>query len=394
MYVLPLNVLKAAAAAAILFGFASFAAAQSPCQDGVIRLGAISTITGPADLSDVPLASKAVFDDLNAAGGIKGCKIEYSIADDKADPAVAAQVARDLIDNQEIVGLVGSASLLDCAVNAQFYKRRQISSVHGLGADAACFNSSTIAPVNAGQYTMMTIMGRFAVEELKSKAVCAMFVVIGGTKEAFNQSVEEFESLTGTKMRLVDFTLPPQGDLTPFLIKVREAGCDAVITNESEPGMIQWMKTVEDQKMTGINWLFFATAYTDRAAQVLAKTKQPVYAGAEWEPFTDSNSAANSVWRDTMKRANRPLNGLSQGGVMAAQILVDVIKGINGPITRETVTQALEEMAPNNNPLGGNPYQFGKKPKHAPMRSAKVVQLRDGAWSVVTNQWLSLSPLN
>ena len=74
------------------------------------------------DLSDAPKATKAVFDQLNEAGGINGCKIEYTIADDKADPQVAAQAARDLIDNKEVVVLGGGASLLDCAVNAGTYR--------------------------------------------------------------------------------------------------------------------------------------------------------------------------------------------------------------------------------------------------------------------------------
>jgi branched-chain amino acid transport system substrate-binding protein len=237
---------------------------------------------------------------------------------------------------------------------------------------------------------MTTIMGKFAVDTLGSKAVCALFVVIGGTQEAFKQSISEFETLTKQKMRMVDLTLPPQGDLTPFLIKARDSGCDAVITNESEPGTIQWMKTVEDQKITGINWLFLAPAYTEQIAKVLAKTAQPVYAGAEWEPFTDTGSAANAGWSSAMKRANRPPTGLSQGGVMSAQIFVDVLKGLDGPVTRENVTKALQAMKPVSNPLGGNPYQFGADAAHAPMHAAKVVKLENGTWKVVTANWLVL----
>ena len=51
-------------------------------------------------------------------GTLNNGQIYVEVPDDKADPAVAAQAARDLIDNKEAVALVGSGSLLDCAVNA------------------------------------------------------------------------------------------------------------------------------------------------------------------------------------------------------------------------------------------------------------------------------------
>lgn len=128
------------AACALLATGAS--AAGPTCTDGKIVVGAVSTITGPADFSEVPKAAKAMFDQVNASGGINGCMIDYTIADDKADPQVAAQSARDLVDNKGAVVMAGSASLLDCAVNAGYYDKQGILSVHGLGVDPVCFNSS------------------------------------------------------------------------------------------------------------------------------------------------------------------------------------------------------------------------------------------------------------
>ena len=47
----------------------SVLAAGPTCPDGPIKLGAISTVTGPADFSEVPKAAKAMYDAVNAAGG-------------------------------------------------------------------------------------------------------------------------------------------------------------------------------------------------------------------------------------------------------------------------------------------------------------------------------------
>lgn len=385
---------SALAGLALAAGGGSASAAGPTCPDGPIQIGAVSTITGPADFSEVPNAAKAMFDEVNAAGGVNGCKIEYSIADDKADPAVAAQAARDLIDNKEVVALVGSASLLDCAVNAPTYKRKEVMSVQGLGVDPACFNSPTIAPVNVGPYTLTTAMGLFATNTLKAENFCAFFIIIGGTQEAYGKAIENWEKITGKKATLVDLTLPLSGDLTPYLIKARDAGCDAVVTNSVEPGVVQWVKTAEAQKMSGIDWLFLSPGYTDQVAAALAGTDQPVYVGTEWEPYTEQGSAANAEWIAAMKKADRPLTAFSQGGYMAADIFLEVLKSIDGEVTRESVTEALHQMQPISHPLAGSPYVFGEASAHAPMQATKVMRLEGDKWTVQTPDWVVLPPLN
>lgn len=366
------------------------AAAGPTCASGSIKLGAVSTITGPADFSEVPKATQAAFDAVNAAGGVNGCKIEYTIADDKADPAVAAQAARDLIDNQEVVALVGSASLLDCAVNATTYDRKKVLSVQGLGVDAACFSSPSVAPVNVGPYTLSTAVAFYATNVLKTQKLCAFFIIIGGTQEAYKKGIENWEKLSGQKIHLLDLTLPFQGDLTPYVIKARDAGCDAVLTNQVEPQVVQLIKTVDAQKITGINWLFLAPGYTEQVATALADTTQPIYVGTEWEPYTEKGSEANKQWTADMEKAGRPLTAFSQGGYLAAQVFLEVLKGIDGEVTRESVTQALLAMTPITNPLAGSPYVFGEAAAHNPMQATKIMKLEKGAWAVQTPDWVVL----
>jgi len=385
------RLLAAALAGIGLAAMAGTASAAGPtCKNGAIKVGAVSTITGPADFSEVPKATQAAFDAVNAAGGINGCKIDYTISDDKADPAVAAQAARDLIDNKEAVALVGSASLLDCAVNSATYSRKKILSVQGLGVDAACFSSPNVAPVNVGPYTLSTAMAYYATNELKSKKLCAFFIIIGGTQEAYKKAIENWEKISGQKIHLIDLTLPFQGDLTPYVIKARDAGCDAVLTNQVEPQVVQLIKTVDAQKITGINWLFLAPGYTEQVAKALADTKQPIYAGTEWEPYTDKSSAANAQWVADMQKANRPLTAFSQGGYLAAQLFLKVVASIDGEVTRESVSKALHNMEPLTNPLAGSPYVFGKAKTHSPMQATKVMKLENGAWKVETPDWVVL----
>ena len=369
----------------------AFAAGPS-CSGGSIKVGSVSTVTGPIDFSEVPKATQAAFDQFNAAGGLNGCKIDYTISDDKADPQVAAQAARDLIDNKEVVAMAGGASLLACAVNGPTYKRKNVMDVPGLGIDPACFNSPNIAPVNVGPYALTTAVSYFGTRSLGIKKLCAIIGVIGGTDEAYKAALSNWEKITGEKLQLLDLSMPPGGDLTPYVIKVRDAGCDAVVSNHIEPGVVQWIKTADAQKITGINWLFLSPGYTEQVAKALADTKQPVYVSVDFEPYTEALDA-NKGWRTSMDAAKRPLTAFSQAGYFAAQVFIDVLKGIDGPVTREAVSSALLKMQPIKVAFNGSPWVFGKGATHSPMQATKIMKLDHGKWTIATPDWVVLPPM-
>ncbi|UDF31824.1 UNVERIFIED_ORG: ABC transporter substrate-binding protein (plasmid) [Roseateles sp. XES5] len=380
------------ASAAILLAAASSAAAAPTCENGPIQIGAVSTVTGVVDFSDAPRATAAVFQQLNEAGGINGCKVEFTIADDKGDPQVAAQAARDLIDNKGVVALAGGASLLDCAVNAATYDRNDVLAVQGVGVDPLCFNAPSVSPVNVGPYTLTTAVLDYATKNLGAKKLCTFFSIIGGTQEAYAAAVARWEKMSGNTITLTDVTLPMQGDLTPYVIKARDAGCDAVLTNQVEPGVVQWVKTADAQKITGINWLFLAPGYTEGVSKALADSKQPVYVGTEWEPYTEATEA-NADWAKTMEAAGLAKTAFSQGGYMAAKVMIDTISGIEGEVTREAVTAALKEGKELKYPIAGSAYSFGEAKAHSPMQATKIMQLVDGKWTVKSDDWFVLPPV-
>ena len=145
--------------------------------------------------------------------------------------------------------------------------------MQGLGVDAACFTSPNVAPVNVGPYTLSTAMAWYAANQLKSEKLCAFFIIIGGTQEAYKKAIENWEKISGKKIHLIDLTLPFQGDLTPYVIKARDAGCDAVLTNQVEPQVVQLIKTVDAQKIYG-HQLAVPGAWLHRAGRLGARRHQ------------------------------------------------------------------------------------------------------------------------
>lgn len=78
------------------------------CKNGFITVGIAKAKSGGASFFDIAGTRGALvaFDEINARGGIKGCKIKTIEGDTKSDPAVAAQVARSLISKGAQILLV------------------------------------------------------------------------------------------------------------------------------------------------------------------------------------------------------------------------------------------------------------------------------------------------
>lgn len=78
------------------------------CKNGVLTVGIAKAQSGLASFFDIAgtRGTKIAIDQINAAGGIKGCKIKTIEGDTKSDPAVAAQVARSLLDKGAQILLV------------------------------------------------------------------------------------------------------------------------------------------------------------------------------------------------------------------------------------------------------------------------------------------------
>ena len=82
--------------------------ARSPVRTAFMTVGIAKAKSGVASFFDIAgtRGTKIAIDQINAAGGIKGCKIRTIEGDTKSDPAVAAQVARSLLDHGAQILLV------------------------------------------------------------------------------------------------------------------------------------------------------------------------------------------------------------------------------------------------------------------------------------------------
>ncbi|HEY8610514.1 MAG TPA: ABC transporter substrate-binding protein [Roseomonas sp.] len=105
---------------ALLAGKAALAAPAIPRAQGApLRLGILTPLTGAGGF-DGPRMLKAmqmVGEEINAAGGLLGRKVEFAVEDDQTNPEAAVRAARKLIDVDKVPVIMGTwASAVTAAV--------------------------------------------------------------------------------------------------------------------------------------------------------------------------------------------------------------------------------------------------------------------------------------
>ena len=373
--------------AALLLATAAVTACGSN-DSGTIKIGAIAGLTGNFVTTDVTNTAAQVFNDANAAGGINGKKIEFIVKDDAGNPQRTAQVARELVDTG-VVAMAASASFTDCDVNGAFYKQSNLSSVMGIAASPKCFQHPNIAPVNVGPFTLITTVLNYASGTLKMERICNFSIVLPGSEDAIKQAVGRWSTISGKQLTINDLTVQQSGDPTPYLLRAKQANCDAILFNPGEQLVVPWLRAAKTQGMDNVNFLFLAPAYTDSVASAVGGLGLKVYVGTEFEPYTEDN-AANKGWREAVQKAGTPASAFSQGGYLAAKFMVEVLKTVKGEVTRDSVNAALRDMAPITEPMVSSPFVFGKGDAHAPNQASKMVKLENGRWAVATTDFITL----
>src|SRR5882757_2013440 len=102
----------------------SSAMAQTPgVTADIIKIGTFGALTGPGYLyGKLPMNGvEVVFDEINAAGGIHGRKLQLVREDDRCDPAAAIAAIQKLVHQDQTFALIGGG----CS-NATFAAREAI----------------------------------------------------------------------------------------------------------------------------------------------------------------------------------------------------------------------------------------------------------------------------
>lgn len=376
-----------AASALVLAGCTPGDSGGTPATGEPIPVAGLSGLTF---FPEAPQAVQAVFDEYNAAGGLDGRPLEYTVYDDKTDPAASSTAAKDALDSGAIA-LVGSSSLLDCAVNHQTWEDNNIVSIQGTGVDPFCFATPNIASANAGPAFDLQATLYNGSEVLGYENICLLLVIDDAVGKAnYYDVVANWEKATGNEISYVDDTLVRgQASYAANISNLKNADCDAIAANEVGVADAAIIAEASNQGVS-LPFLILTSAYSDEFAASVNYAGQ-ISLPAEFSPYTDPNDTTTVEWRAVMDAHGVPATSFAQGGFLAAQYFITILESIEGEVTRDSFTEAAKAMTEPYTGVGsemtGTPWVFGPGENHQPNAATWMMVIEPN-----TQSWVSVGP--
>ena len=214
----------------MLFATAAFAAAP-------IKIGALFAVTGPAAFLGEPErnSAKMVVDEINAAGGVKGHKLELIVYDTAGDATKAVQLATKLIKDDKVVAIIGPSTTGETMAVIPVAEKEQIPLI-------SCSAGSKITdPVKkwvfkTAQNDSLAVGKIYEFLQKTKQTNVSILTVSDGFGASGREQLKAQASKFGITIVSDDTYGPKDTDMTAQLTKIRGSNTQALIVWGTNPG--------------------------------------------------------------------------------------------------------------------------------------------------------------
>ncbi len=336
-----------------------------------IALGAIVTNQPGTSFTDIPNMANAYFACVNANGGINGHPIKLFIETEQTNPAQIAADAKQLVQTDKVVGIIGNTSIIECSVDSSYWQKLGYYIIDS-GIAPECYSTPNSAAVNMGPRYSSDGAVQYALAQHVSKIVFDQSNVPGTGYIAAGPAA----LAKAANVPIVQLTENvPISDADSVAIKeVDDAGPNgAVILNFTPPDALVILQAA--QKL-GLEdhvklWGCSTPCNTDFLAQSLgAKWNNKLFVNAELVPPDDTNTTTMNLYKAILKQYGSAVSGgigsFSQMGFTEAEIAVHALEGITGAYTVASVNAAFKGVSNFNTGMLCQLWTYGSYPLHIP----------------------------
>jgi branched-chain amino acid transport system substrate-binding protein len=344
-----------------------------------IKLGAIVTKQPGTDFSDGPNMSKAFFDCVNDNGGINGRPIEYIIETEQTDPGQVASLAKKLVETDKVMGIFGGFSLIDCAVNHDYYEKNGYY-VTNAGIAPECWSTPNSAAINMGPRYSSDGATQALIKQGVDKLVFVQSNVPGSDYvEAGPKALAE---AAGIPLTALKENVPIQDANSVALKLVQEAGDGGgVVLNFTPPEALKILQAAQQQGLAErVKWGCSTPCNTDFLAEALgSEWNEQLFVNAELN-VVDHDGPDTQLYRQVREEygPDIPLGSFSQMGFLLAKIAVDQMLTIDGEVTKDSVNEAILATKNYETDILCKPWYYGEAPMHIPNNTDWTTTPKDG----------------
>ena len=211
-----------------------------------IKIGVSGPFTGGSSSMGVSMRDgvKLAADEINKAGGLLGRQIQLVERDDEAKNERGVQIAQELINKEKVTATVGYINTGVALASQRFYQEAKIPVMNNVATGSAIthqfddqpenyiFRNSAHDSIQAPMLVDEAIVRR----KFKKVAILADSTNYGQLGRA---DLEKALELKGVKAVAVEKFNIKDVDMTPQLLKAKEAGAEAILTYAIGPELAQ-----------------------------------------------------------------------------------------------------------------------------------------------------------
>jgi branched-chain amino acid transport system substrate-binding protein len=371
---------------------AAGASAQAQPSQGVtkdtITLGSIQDLSGPLAGfgKQVRLGMMLRVDEVNEQGGVNGRKLELKVEDSGYDPKKAVLAAQKLVNQDKIfmmIAHIGTAQNL-AAMPVQFAKN--VINFYPVTAAREMYE-----PFHKLKYSFASTYYdqiRLALPQLakekNAQKICTIYQddefgleVMRGGEAALKAMGKDYTEKTSYKRGATDFSSQ--------VAKMKSAGCELVVMGTI---IRETIGTIGESRKTGFSPTFLGSsaAYTDLIHKLGGKPMDGLYAAMTVQhPYLDEASQPIRFWANKYKtKFNEDPTVFSVYGYGSVDAFIRAAQKAGPNLSTESFIKAMDTMVIPPDMFGSAEMTFSPQ-KRLGNNSARLSQIRDGKWKVVTD---------
>lgn len=311
---------------------------------GTIKIGFSGPLTGDQALFGKTYLNGAqlAINEVNAAGGLLGKKVELSPLDDQADPKQGPVVAQRHADDKSIVAVIGHFNSGTTIPAAPVYNQARLAHVtEATNPKLTTLGFDTVFRPIANDNMQGGRPAEYAINTLKLKKAAIVH-----DKQAFGQGVSEvfekkFKELGGTVTSVNGITATDT-DFSAVVTKIKNENPDVIQYGGTHVAGGLLLKQLRAQ---GMKQPFMAPdgCYTPEFIQVAGKENAEGALVTFQIPPYDANPATKKFAEDYKKTFNEEPGPYSGSGYEQAKVLVAAIKAANSA-EREAIVKSMRTV--------------------------------------------------
>ena len=290
-----------------------------------IKLGVSGPFTGGSSSMGVSMRDgvRLATEEINKAGGVMGRKLQLVERDDEAKNERGVQIAQELINKEKVIATLGFINTGVALASQRFYQEAKIPVMNNV-ATGSIVTQQFKAPEFPDNYIFRnaahdSIQAPMIVEEAITRRGFKKVAILADSTNYGQLGREDLERALGTKnvkpVAVEKFNIKDV-DMTPQLLKAKEAGAEVILTYAIGPELAQiangMTKLGWKVPMIG-SWTLSMANFIDNAGPGGEGARMP-------QTFIqEANTVKRKAFIDSYLKTFKPKNNRIDSPVSAAQ---------------------------------------------------------------------------